>query len=99
MRVFRALLLSTVISSVLVSIDASADPPVAIGYVKKSLAEASIAGGPWTLHQKLGRNPHDASGILPPSGTKTPFNPPTTQIWHALFGLLRERPGADCSGL
>ena len=80
MRVFRALLLSTVISSVLVSIDASADPPVAIGYVKKSLAEASIAGGPWTLHQKLGRNPHDASGILPPSGTKTPFNPPTTQF-------------------
>jgi hypothetical protein len=80
MRVFRALLLSTVITTVFASIDVSADPPVAIGYVQKSLAEASIAGGPWTLHQKLGRNPHDASGILPPSGTKTPFNPPTTQF-------------------
>jgi len=78
MRVFRTLLLSTAISTVFASIDASADPPVAIGYVQKSLAEASIAGGPWTLHQTVGRNPHDASGIAPPSTVSTPYNPPTT---------------------
>jgi hypothetical protein len=79
MRVFRTLLLSTVISSVLGSIDAGADPAVTLSYVPRSLTEASIAGGPWTLHQLAGKNRHDASGILPPLGTKTPFNPPTTQ--------------------
>jgi hypothetical protein len=57
----------------------TADNPVTIEYVRNSLAEATIADGPWTLHQKAGRNSHDASGILPPSGTKTPFNPATTQ--------------------
>ena len=60
------------------AVTARAGTPVAIAYGSGSLAEASIANGPWTLHSMLGRNPHDASGILPPSGTVTPFNPPTT---------------------
>jgi hypothetical protein len=59
--------------------NAGADTPAAIAYVPNSLAEAGIVSGPWTLHQKVGGNSHDASGILPPAGTKTPFNPPTTQ--------------------
>jgi hypothetical protein len=50
--------------------------PVAIGYVEHSLTEASVAYGPWTLHQMAGRNRHDASGIVPP--ISTPYNPPTT---------------------
>ena len=32
--------------------------------------------GPWTLHQSVGRNRHDASGIVP--SIPTPYNPPTT---------------------
>jgi len=76
MRVFRSLLLSTAIGTVLASINARADSPVAIGYVEHSLTEASIAYGPWTLHQTVGRNRHDASGIAPP--ISTPYNPPTT---------------------
>ena len=64
--------------ALLSNVSASADTPVAITYLPKSLAEATIAHGPWTLHQKVGRNPHDASGILPPSTVTTPFNPPTT---------------------
>src|SRR5215469_12948859 len=79
MRVFRTLWVSTAISSILASVSASADSSLAISYVPHSLGEASIAGGPWTLHQLAGKNRHDASGILPPPGTKTPFNPPTTQ--------------------
>lgn len=54
----------------------TAGPSVTITYVPNSLAEASIAGGPWTLHQKMFGNAHDASGILPTENT--PFNPPTT---------------------
>jgi hypothetical protein len=65
--------------ALLANVNAGADTPVAITYVPNSLAEATIADGPWTLHQRAGRHPHDASGILPPSGTMTPFNPPTTQ--------------------
>jgi len=76
MRVFRTLLLSTAIGTVLASINARADSPVAIGYVEHSLTEASIAFGPWTLHQMADRNRHDASGIVPP--ISTPYNPPTT---------------------
>jgi len=78
MRVGHTLLLSTAISTVLASVDANADTPGAISYVSRSLAEASITGGPWTLHQIVGRNRHDASGIAPPSTVSTPYNPPTT---------------------
>ena len=55
---------------------AGAHTPVEITYVAKSLAEASIVNGPWTLHQSVGRNRHDASGIVP--SIPTPYNPPTT---------------------
>jgi hypothetical protein len=79
MLAFRGLLFSAAASTALLT-NANADTPVSITYVPKSLAEASIAGGPWTLHQAAGRNPHDASGIAPPAGTKTPYNPPTTQF-------------------
>jgi hypothetical protein len=80
MQALRTLLLPAAAgAALLASGNAGADTPVAITYVPNSLAEAGIVGGPWTLHQKLGRNPHDASGILPPAGTTTPFNPPTTQ--------------------
>jgi len=65
--------------ALLANVNARADTPVAITYVPNSLAEATIADGPWTLHQRVGKNAHDASGILPPPGTKTPFNPPTTK--------------------
>jgi len=41
---------------------AAAQP--SIGYVPGSLAESTIARGPWTLHQ-AGRQGHDASGIVP----------------------------------
>src|SRR5208283_5405264 len=64
--------------ALLTNVNASAETAVAITYVPNSLAEATMAGGPWTLHQKAGKNPHDASGILPPSNVSTPFNPPTT---------------------
>jgi hypothetical protein len=49
---------------------------VTIAYVPNSLTEATIKNGPWTLHQALGRNTHDTSGIIPP--ISTPYNPPTT---------------------
>src|ERR1700753_915837 len=81
MRALRTLLFSTAAGVAVlgpVCGDANADPQVAITYIQKSLAEAYVAGGPWTLHQRGGRNPHDASGILPPSGVTTPYNPPTT---------------------
>jgi hypothetical protein len=79
MRTLGTLLLSTAAgAALLASVNASADTPVAITYVPNSLTEATITNGPWTLHQRVGRNPHDASGIMPPSGTKTPYNPPTT---------------------
>jgi hypothetical protein len=55
--------------------NASADTPVAISYVPHSLAEASIANGPWTLHQRVGRNAHDASGVLP-AINNPPFGTP-----------------------
>ncbi|MBV8934918.1 MAG: hypothetical protein JO095_03830 [Alphaproteobacteria bacterium] len=78
MRAAYNLLLFTAISAILASVHARGDTSVTISYVPRSLAEASIAGGPWTLHQMVGRNRHDASGILPPSTAGTPFNPPTT---------------------
>jgi hypothetical protein len=79
MRALRTFLLSAAAGvALLANVNASADTPVAITYVPNSLAEATIADGPWTLHQSVGRNPHDASGILPPSGVTTPYNPPTT---------------------
>jgi len=80
MRSIRTLLLYTASIALLAHapVNASADTPVAIRYVPNSLSEAAIADGPWTLHQMAGRNPHDASGILPPAGVSTPFNPPTT---------------------
>jgi hypothetical protein len=62
-------------AAVLANVDAKADMPVAITYVSNSLAEASIANGPWTLHSGLGRNRHDASGVLP-SISKPPFGTP-----------------------
>jgi len=81
MLAFRIFLFSATAGVVLLTnVRANADKPVAITYVPNSLAEASIANGPWTLHSGLGRNTHDASGIAPPKGTKTPFNPPTTKF-------------------
>ena len=80
MRALRSLSLSAATGIALLAHGyAGADAQVAITYVPNSLAEASIVNGPWTLHSGLGRNRHDASGILPPAGTKTPFNPPTAQ--------------------
>src|ERR1700690_1805350 len=79
MSVIRSLLFSATASVALlanVAITASAGTPVAITYVPNSLAESKIVGGPWNLHQDVGKNPHDASGILPT--IKTPFSPPTT---------------------
>jgi hypothetical protein len=79
MRALHILLLSTAAAAAFLgNVSASADTPVAITYVPNSLDEAMIANGPWTLHQMVGRNRHDASGIVPPSGVTTPFNPPTT---------------------
>ena len=66
-------------AALLANVNARADTPVAITYVPKSLTEATITNGPWTLHQRVGRNPHDASGVLPRSTITTPFNPPTTK--------------------
>jgi hypothetical protein len=63
-------------AALLASANAGAQTPVKITYVPHSLTEASIADGPWTLHQMVGRNSHDASGILP--DISTPYNPPTT---------------------
>jgi hypothetical protein len=77
MRQFRTLLLSASASfALLASADADAASPLTVTVVPNSLAEASIVAGPWTLHQKIGGNAHDASGILPTE--PTPFNPPTT---------------------
>jgi hypothetical protein len=64
--------------ALLAHVNARADTPVAITYVPNSLAEATIADGPWTLHQKVGKNAHDASGIAPT--IPTPYNPPTTKF-------------------
>ena len=80
MRVLSTVLFSAAASAALLAnVNASADTPVAITYVQNSLIEVTIAGGPWNLHQMVGRDRHDASGILPPSGVTTPYNPPTTQ--------------------
>jgi hypothetical protein len=77
MCTLRTLLLSTAASAAfLASVNAGAQTPVTISYVPHSLAEASIVDGPWTLHQMVGRNSRDASGILP--DISTPYNPPTT---------------------
>src|SRR6516162_11503841 len=75
---FRVLLSSAAAgAALLTNVHARADKPepVAITYVPNSLAEASIANGPWTLHSGLGRNRHDASGVLP-SISKPPFGTP-----------------------
>ncbi len=42
----------------------------AITYVPGSIAESTIAGGPWTLHESAFKR--DASGIVPPAGTPGP---------------------------
>ena len=77
MCTLRTLRLSTAASAAfLASVNAGAQTPVKITYVPHSLTEASIADGPWTLHQMVGRNSHDVSGILP--DISTPYNPPTT---------------------
>jgi len=74
---FRVLLSLSAAAGValLASANVGADTPVVIAYVPNSLAEAGIVGGPWTLHQRVGRNPHDASGILP-SISNPPFGTP-----------------------
>ena len=77
MRVLRSLSAAAGIALV-GSGNVGADTPVAITYVPKSLAEASIVDGPWTLHQSVGRNAHDASGIVP--SIPTPYQPPTTKF-------------------
>src|SRR6516225_3909265 len=78
MRALRTLLSSTAAGvALLANVNASADP-VALTYVPNSLAEASIANGPWTLHSELGRNRHDASGIVP--SIPAPYNPPTSKF-------------------
>jgi hypothetical protein len=77
MRALSALMLSSTAGVALMAgVSATAAPSVAITYLPNSLAEAYIANGPWTLHSNLGRNRHDASGIVPP--IPTPYNPPTT---------------------
>ena len=79
MRALRTLLSSTAAGvTLLANVNASADSSVAITYVRNSLAEASIANGPWTLHSNLGRNRHDASGIVP--NIPTPYDPPTMKF-------------------
>jgi hypothetical protein len=78
MRCLRTLLLFAAGSALLMNGNAGADTSVAIAYVPNSLAEASIANGPWTLHSTLGRNRHDASGIVP--SITTPYKPPTTEF-------------------
>ena len=77
MRALRTFLLSAAGGvALLANVNASAD--TLITYVPNSLAEAYIANGPWTLHSNLGRNRHDASGIVP--NTPTPYNPPTMKF-------------------
>src|SRR6516165_644582 len=79
MRTRRTLLFSGAAGvALLASGNAGADTAVAITYVPDSLAEASIANGPWTLHSELGRNRHDASGIVP--SIPAPYNPPTSKF-------------------
>jgi hypothetical protein len=79
MRTLGSLLLFTAAGAFLLANgNAGAGTPVAITYVPDSLAEASIANGPWTLHSGLGRNRHDASGIVP--SIPTPYNPPTSKF-------------------
>ena len=97
MLAFRGLLFSAAAGTALLT-NANADTPVSITYVPKSLAEASIAGGPWTLHQAAGRNPHDASGIAPPAGTKTPYNPPTTKFGTPYAGYCMRGPVQTAQG-
>jgi hypothetical protein len=75
MRTLRSLPAAAVVA-LLGNGNAGAHTPVEITYVAKSLAEANIMNGPWTLHQSVGRNRHDASGIVP--SIPTPYNPPTT---------------------
>ena len=99
MRVVHALLLSTAIGTVLASVNASADTPVEISYVPHSLTEANIAGGPWTLHQSVGRNRHDASGIVPPSTVSTPYNPPTTAYGTPYQGYCVDGKVATARGV
>src|SRR6516164_885485 len=79
MRTLSTLLFSGAAGvALLASGNAGADTAVAITYVPDSLAEASIANGPWTLHSELGRNRHDASGIVP--SIPAPYNPPTSKF-------------------
>jgi len=76
MRAVRSFLSSAAASAaLLVSGYANADTQVAIAYVTNSLAEAFVANGPWTLHSSLGRNRHDASGVLP-AISNPPFGTP-----------------------
>ena len=72
---------------------AGAHTPVEITYVPKSLAETSIVNGPWTLHQSVGRNRHDASGIVPSIDALQSSH---RGLWHALRELLPKWPAADC---
>jgi hypothetical protein len=99
MRDIRTLLLSAAAAAALLAnISADAGAAVSITYVPNSLAEAVIAEGPWTLHQRLGRNPHDASGILPTEAT--PFNPPTTAFGtpykdYCVRGVIQTAQGVN----
>jgi len=74
MKVF--LLGSCAVVALLTAASAAAQP--SISYVPGSLAESTIAGGPWTLHQG-GPQGHDALGIVPTasgppySGSGTPY--------------------------
>jgi hypothetical protein len=86
-----------------VSDNALANTPVAITYVPNSLTEATItggfgAGGPWTLHQAVGQNSHDASGIVP--SIATPYVPPTTAYGmpyanYCRFGKVQKAQGVN----
>jgi hypothetical protein len=78
LTLFDLLLSAAASAAFLANVSASADTPVAITYVPNTLDQAKIANGPWTLHQMACRNRHGASGVLPPSGATTPYNPPTT---------------------
>jgi hypothetical protein len=99
MRAIRTLLLSAAAATALLAtLSAGAGAAVSISYVPNSLAEAGIAVGPWTLHQRIGRNAHDASGILPTEAT--PFNPPTTAFGtpykdYCVNGVIQTAQGVN----
>ena len=97
MLALRGLLFSAAASTALLT-NANADTPVSITYVPKSLAEASIASGPWTLHQAAGRNPRRL-GHRSACGDQDALQSAHHEIWYALRGILHAWSGAHGSRL